>query len=282
MLPTTETTPRPPRASERQREAVVAAEHGEIALGDDLRCGVHRAARFLDHRDVGQVRHADDRVGLDVLAGAAGDVVDADRNVDRFGQGLACWKKPFRSRLIVIGRDDERGIGAALGRPAREPQGFFGAVRAGARHDLDAPGRRLDHGRDHALVLRVRKRGTLARRAHRADAGRTGGNLELDVPLQGLDIDLHVAKRGNNGHGQAGKIFTAVWVRGLYSVRIWFRLTALCVGVAQQSEARTRKTKRRRKWPASIRFHLQLLDGRTARRRSSIGEFRFQRIIPHY
>ena len=36
-----------------------------------------------------------------------------------------------------------------------------------------------------------------------------GGDLELDIPLQGLDIDLSVAERGNHGHGKAGEIFTA-------------------------------------------------------------------------
>ena len=196
---------------QRQRQAVVAAEDGQVGGGDDLRGLVHRAGGLLDHGDVGQLGHADDGLRLDVLAGAAGDVVDADGDVDRLGQDLEVLIEAFLGRLVVVGGDDQGGVGPGLGGPAGQPQGLLGAVRAGAGHDLDPPGGRLDHGRDHPLVLRVRERGALAGRAHRADARRAGLDLELHLPLQGLDIDLAVAERRDHGHRQAGKLFTAGW-----------------------------------------------------------------------
>ena len=131
------------------------------------------------------------------------------RNVDGLGQGLEVLEEALLRRLVVVGGHDQGGVGPALGGPAREAEGFLGAVRARARHDLGPAGGRLDHGRDHPLVLGVGKGGALARRAHRAEAGGAGRDLELDIPLQGLDIDLAVAKGRDHGHGQAGKIFTS-------------------------------------------------------------------------
>ena len=112
-------------------------------------------------------------------------------------------------RLVVVGGHDQGGVGPALGGPAGQAEGFLGAVRSRARHHLGPAGGRFHHGRDHPLMLRVRERGALARRAHGAKAGRAGLDLEFDVLLQGLDIDLAVAKGSDHGHGQAGEIFTS-------------------------------------------------------------------------
>ena len=131
------------------------------------------------------------------------------RNLDRLGQGLEVLIDALLRGLVVVGGDDQRGVGPGLGGPAGQPQGLVGAVAAGAGHDLDPPGRRLDHGGDHPLVLGVRERGRLAGRAHRADARRAGRDLKLDLPLQGLEVHLAVAERRDRGHRQAGKIFTA-------------------------------------------------------------------------
>ena len=58
-------------------------------------------------------------------------------------------------------------------------------------------------------MLRVRERGAFAGRAHRAEAGRAGADLEFHVPLQGLNVDLAIAKGGDHCHGQSGEIFTS-------------------------------------------------------------------------
>ena len=47
-------------------------------------------------------------------ARAARDVVDHDRHVDRVVHRLEVLVEPFLGRLVVIGADDQRGVGAGL------------------------------------------------------------------------------------------------------------------------------------------------------------------------
>ena len=117
MLPTTETTPLPPTAKMGNVRLSSPLSTGQIGHGQDLRSLVHRAGRLLDHRDVGQLGHPGNRVGLDVLAGPAGDVVDAQRNVDRLGQGFEVLVESFLGRLVVIGGHDQGRVGPRPGRP---------------------------------------------------------------------------------------------------------------------------------------------------------------------
>ena len=63
--------------------------------------------------------------------------------------------KALLGGLVVIGRDDERGVRAILGGGLREPQRLGRAVRAGAGHDLDASGCGLDEGGNDGVVLLV-------------------------------------------------------------------------------------------------------------------------------
>ena len=190
MLPTTEITPRAADRQQRQREAVVAAEHGQVRWRQDLRGLVHRAGGFLDHGDVRQLGHAGDRFRLDVLAGAAGDVVDADRDVDRFGQGLEVLIEAFLRRLVVVGSHDQGGVGAAsaANRVSRRASAvLFEPVPA---MTLIRPAGDLDHRGDHPLVLLVRERGRFARGADRAEAGGAGRDLKLDLAAQRVVVDL--------------------------------------------------------------------------------------------
>ena len=90
----------------------------------------------------------------------------------------------------------------------RQPQGFGRAVGAGAGHDLDPAGRKLDDRSDDPLVLFVAQRGALARGAHRAEAGRAGGDLELDLLAQLVVVDARITKRRRDRHRQPGKRFT--------------------------------------------------------------------------
>ena len=127
------------------------------------------------------------------------------------GQDAKVLIKAFLGGLVVVRRHDQRRVGPGLGGPTRQPQGLLGAVRAGAGHHLDPPAGRLDHGRNHPLVLRVRERGTLAGGPHRTKTRRAGLDLELDLALQRLDVNLAVAEGRDHGHRQTGKIFTACW-----------------------------------------------------------------------
>jgi hypothetical protein len=156
MLPTTETTPRPPIDISGSVRLSSPLRSGQIGRGHDLRGLIQRAGGLLDHRDVGQFGHADDRVRLDVLAGSAGNVVDANGNIDGLGQGLEMLKEALLRGLVVVGGDDQGGIGPALAaqRVSRRASSvLFEPVPA---ITLIRPPR-LDHGRDHPLMLRRAK-----------------------------------------------------------------------------------------------------------------------------
>ena len=102
-------------------------------MADDLRGLIERAGRFFHHRDVFALGHSGDRFRLDVFARAAGDVVDANRQLDCFGQRFEVLIKTFLRRLVVVGGDDQRRIGAVLGGEFRQPQRFPRAVASRCR-----------------------------------------------------------------------------------------------------------------------------------------------------
>ena len=107
---------------------------------------------------------------------------------------------------VVVGADDERRIGTGLRGILREPDRLRGGVATGAGHDEQAAGGGLDALGDHPLVFVVRERGGFAGRAHRADAGDARLGLEVDLLVKPLGVDRTVAKRGDNGDGQTGKL----------------------------------------------------------------------------
>ena len=130
------------------------------------------------------------------------------------GQGLEMLIEPFLHGLVVVRADHQRRVGPGLGGPAGQPQGLFGAVRAGAGHNLDAAGRRLDDGRDDPLVFGMRERGRFAGRAHGANARRARRHLKFHLLLQGFDIHLPVAEGRDQSDGKAGKVFGSGHVEG--------------------------------------------------------------------
>ena len=130
-----------------------------------------------------QLGQPDDRLGLDVLAGAAGDVVDAMRQAGFLGEHAEVVVKAFLRRLVVVGGDLQGGVGADFFGELRQAEGFGRAVRAGAGHDLDSAGDGLDDEGDDALLFLVAERGRLAGGAHRDEAVGAGGDLELDLRL---------------------------------------------------------------------------------------------------
>ena len=77
---------------------------------------VERAGRLFDEGDVFKFRQADDRLRLDILAGAAGDVVDALRQPGFFGEHFEVLVETLLGRLVVIRGDLQGGVGAALSR----------------------------------------------------------------------------------------------------------------------------------------------------------------------
>ena len=120
----------------------------------------------------------------------------------------------FLRRLVVIGTDQERAVGAdALGE-ARQADGLAGAVGAGAGHHLDPARRPLADGGDDALVLLMVQGRRLAGGTH---GGQAVGAL-LDVPIDQLEqrreVDLPVAERRDQRDGQAGEHFSLGGHRG--------------------------------------------------------------------
>ena len=105
---------------------------------------------------------------------------------------------PLR-RPVVVGANDERRIGTGPGGELRQANGLRRGVGPGARHHEHPAGRRLDAFGDHPLVLIVRERGRLAGGAHRADAGRARGSLEVDLLRQSHRIEDAVAKGSDQG-----------------------------------------------------------------------------------
>ena len=131
-------------------------------------------------RNLGQ---AGDRFRQDVRAGAAGNVVQHDRQVARLGDGGEVAVVAFLRRLVVVGADH-------AARRRRRPSWRSCVRRMASRVLLEpVPGMTLmrprgllDHGGDDALVLVVIER---RRFAGGADRRQAVGPL-LDVPVDEL------------------------------------------------------------------------------------------------
>ena len=103
------------------------------------------------------------------------------------------------SRLVVIGRDQQRAISAGVLRVLRQLDGLPGVVGAGSGYDRNAAVGRGDDDLDYAPMLRVGHRRRLATRPARAQAVDAGLDLPLDVLGERALIHHPVAKRGDEG-----------------------------------------------------------------------------------
>src|SRR5690242_15515814 len=149
---------------EGQRDVVVPREDGELGAAgqDDLGHLVERAGGLLDAHDVRAVAdQAGQGVGLHVHRGAARDVVDHDRDVDRVRDRAEVAVEPLLGGLVVVGVHHQRAGGPRPLRVGGEVDGLRGRVRPGARDDREASARGFDHDLDHALVLVVTQGGGL-------------------------------------------------------------------------------------------------------------------------
>ena len=180
MLPTTEITPRPPMANS-----------GSVRLSSPLSTVRFVSARICEAWSIEPVASLtiDDRPAARPCGRwsrarcscrSGPECCNANRNVDRFGQRLEVLIEAFLGRLVVIGSDDQRGVGAGLGGLFGQAHGLARAVGAGAGHHLDAAGGQLADVGDDPLVLVVRERGDFAGGADGADAVRPGLDLKFD------------------------------------------------------------------------------------------------------
>jgi hypothetical protein len=86
----------------------------------------------------------------------------------------------FLRRLVVVGHDLQRAVGADLLRVAREHDRFRGRIRARAGHDRDAAACMLHGDADDLAVFLDAHGGRLARGADDADAGGALGDVPVD------------------------------------------------------------------------------------------------------
>jgi hypothetical protein len=191
---------------ERQRDIVVAREHGEVraAREDDLGHLIEGPRGLLDADDARAVAdEARHRVRLDVDGGAARDVVDDDRDVHRLGHGPEVAVQSLLGRPVVVRVHHERGRRARLLGMRGEIDGLGGRVRAGARDDRQAPSRRVDHDLDHPLVLVVAQGRGLAGGSAGDDAIRALRHMDVHELTQLRLVHLAVPERGDQGNDGA-------------------------------------------------------------------------------
>ena len=143
-------------------------------------------------------RHVDDA--------ARRDVVDDDRNADRVVDGPEVLVEPFLGRLVVIGRDDEHGVGAGALGVQRERDCLGRVVRARPRDHRNPAARFVDADVDGAPVFLVGQRRALAGRSDRYEPMRPGGDLPVDQRAVGLLVDLAVLERGHQGRHRTVKL----------------------------------------------------------------------------
>ena len=200
----------PRRHVRHHRDAAVAAgrvvgERGHVLAGELDEIGAHGVpllrdageigGRVLDAGDVrqfveprhGRHRHVDHRARRDIVD----DDGDADGVVDRLEMPV----KPLLARLVVIGRDDEQGIGAGFFRMAGERDRLGGVVGAGAGDHRHAAARRVDAPFHHLLVLVMGQGRAFAGRPDRHEAVGAVLDLPFDMGAEGLLVDGAVLER---------------------------------------------------------------------------------------
>ena len=190
---------------ERERGRVVAGEdrHVARAVAADDRDLLDVGACLLDAHHVGMVREAQERVRLNVGAGAAGDVVDHDRQAALVRDGAEVGLQHALVRAVVVRGHDERGVRTQLRGAAGGLDGGAGVVGAGARDDRDpVAGRAAVHGlngdADAGLALLGGQRGRLAGGANRDQAVDAGEDLPGHQAAVGGLVEL--AGGGERGH----------------------------------------------------------------------------------
>ena len=102
---TTEITPRPPSAIERQSQGIIARQHHEIVRHaiQNRRHLRDISGRFLDAHDVRRIRRqALHRQRFDVHARASLHAVKNNRQLNGCRDGLEVLKQTFLRRLVVI------------------------------------------------------------------------------------------------------------------------------------------------------------------------------------
>ena len=138
------------------------------------------AGSFLYADDVVDFREALQRGWFDVDAGAAGNVVENDRQLDGRGDGLEMLVKAFLRGLVVIRADGKDAVCAELLEFESQLDDVRGVVSAGAGQHGNLAARFVDGDFHDAALLGMRERG--------AFAGGAAGDQEVDAAV---DLAAH-------------------------------------------------------------------------------------------
>ncbi len=143
---------------EGEGEAIVTGEdlEGTGKCSSELGDAVDIAAGFFDGDDVGAL-FSEARYGFDadLDSATAGDAVEHDWQFCCVGDGAEVLEQSLLGGAVVVGGDDESGVGSALFCLVGEGDGLGGGVRSGAGHDDAASFGLLDGVFNHAKVFFV-------------------------------------------------------------------------------------------------------------------------------
>ena len=151
------------------------------------------AGRFLDADDARHLRQAQHGLGLHVGDGAPGHVVEHHRDVDRLGDRLEVAVDAFLRRLVVVGHDRERAVGADLERRsarARSPRPW--SCRRCRPSPATRPRGCSTATRMISQCSSTRDRRRFAGRADDADALRAFVDVPVDQAPQRVVVDAAV------------------------------------------------------------------------------------------
>ena len=166
----------------------------------------HVAGGLLNGRDVGMLGKPCNGLGLQVAAGAAGDVVQDHGHGGSVGNGGEVLVKAVLSGLVVVGGHHQNGVRAHFAGGLGVGKNVLGVVGAGAGDD----GNPLCHllygvGDDLLLIFRL-DGGVLAGGAHDHQGVDAVFNLEFDEATQGFVVNGAVRGHGgDNGGSHTGE-----------------------------------------------------------------------------
>ncbi len=176
-----------------------ARRHG---LGDVGRAG-HVARRILEAHDARVPRQRGHGVHLQVDDGAAGHVVEHQRQRDGVGLRGEVRHQPLLRGLVVVGHDAEQRIRAAFFGKARQRHRLGRRIGAHAGHDVGAARCVLHGGGQQLAVLGMAQRGAFARGAGYDDAGRAAVDVPVDQAAQRRQVRAQVVGEGREQRHQA-------------------------------------------------------------------------------
>ncbi len=169
------------------------------------------AGRFLDADDARHLRQAQHGLVGHVRHGAAGHVVQDDRQVDRFGDLAEMPVHAFLRRPVVVRHDLQRRVGAGFLRIAGQFDRLDGRVAAGAGDDGNAPCRMVDRDLDQFAMLVHGDRRRFAGGADDDDAVGAFRDVPVDELAQARQVETAVGVHGSDDCYDAALDHDVVW-----------------------------------------------------------------------